>query len=45
MRNDSGINEEEEFLEDQLEHALELAEFERESKRDEEAIKQLENLE
>lgn len=44
MRNDSGMNEEEEFLEDQLENALEQADFERESKRDEEAIKQLEKL-
>jgi len=42
MTNDSGMETEEEYLEDQLERALEQAEYNREAEREESAIKQLE---
>ena len=43
MTNDSGMETEEEYIEDQLERALDQAEYNREAEREESAIKQMEN--
>ena len=43
MINDSGMETEEEYIEDQLERALDQAEYNREAEREESAIKQLED--
>jgi len=43
MTNDSGMETEEEYIEDQLERALDQAEYNREAEREESAIKQLED--
>ena len=43
MTNDSGMETEEEYLEDQLERALDQAEYNREAEREESAIKQMES--
>lgn len=44
MENESGLFQEEEYLEDQLERALDQAEYERESEREERLINSVENL-
>jgi len=43
MTNDSGMETEEEYIEDQLECALDQAQYNREAEREESAIKQMEN--
>jgi len=43
MINDSGMETEEEYLEEQLERSLGHAEYNREAEREESAIKQMEN--
>ena len=43
MTNDSGMETEEEYIEDQLERALDQAEYNREAEREEPATKQMEN--
>ena len=43
MTNDSGMETEEEYLEDQLERALDQAGYNREAEREESAIKQMES--
>ena len=43
MTNDSGMETEEEYIEDQLERALDQAEYNREAGCEESAIKQMEN--
>ena len=43
MTNDSGMDTEEEYLEEQLERSLAQAEYNREAEREESAIKQLED--
>ena len=43
MTNDSGMETEEEYIEDQLERALEQAEYNREAEREESAVKQMES--